>query len=95
VLRIQFQGAGEGLLGGHQVPGALPGSTQGDPRRDVARVDLQTPLENLRRLVQLALLAQEFTELEEVPGGRILPELVAELLNAIVHGKSGRPGGAR
>jgi hypothetical protein len=46
---------------------------------------LETGAQNLDRLVELTLPAEVLAELEEDPGGRILPEFESQLLETIVH----------
>jgi hypothetical protein len=74
VFRIELECAFERNLGTLGVAVVELCAAEADPGRDIAGMFLETGAQNLDRLVELTLPAEVLAELEEDPGGRILPE---------------------
>ncbi len=94
IFGVELERVFEGLGGAKAVAVVEECAAQADPRRDIPRVVFETLAEYIDRFRQLAFAAKVLAELEEIPGGRILPDFKAKLLESIVHEILNPPGPA-
>ena len=85
VLGVEREGAAQSFGRLPARPRVEQRPAEADPRSDVLGVLFETVAEDCYRFPQLPLSAQVLAELEENPGGRVLPEFEAELLESVVH----------